>query len=84
MFCISRVLEYKVFQKYLYSDVPCAMLRVLRKRLFLKAYKLSIIQGVKRWMGCTPVSVNVFVNTRLTITFRIPLYVSFETPCNAS
>jgi hypothetical protein len=35
--------------------------RLLRKRLHLKAYKLSIVQGVKRGIVCTLLSVNVFI-----------------------
>jgi hypothetical protein len=34
---------------------------MLRKYLHLNAYKLSIVQGVERWIACTPLSVNVFV-----------------------
>jgi hypothetical protein len=34
---------------------------ILLYALCLKAYKLSIIQGVERWIIYTPLSVNVFV-----------------------
>jgi hypothetical protein len=33
--------------------------RVLRKRLYLKAYKPSIVQAVERWIASTTLSVNV-------------------------
>jgi hypothetical protein len=40
-----------VLQKELYNGITnVAVWRVLRKRLRLKAYKLSIIQGVERWI----------------------------------
>jgi hypothetical protein len=49
---------YRVFQKELYNDIPNATVwRVLRKLLHLKAYKLSIVQGVERWIVCMPLSV---------------------------
>jgi hypothetical protein len=39
----------RVFQEELYNDIPnVTAWRVLRKRLHLKAYKLSIDQGVER------------------------------------
>jgi hypothetical protein len=51
-----------VFQRYLYNSIPNVTLRrVLRKRLHLKAYKLSIVQGVECLTVCTPLRVNVFV-----------------------
>jgi hypothetical protein len=38
---------YRVFQKELYNGIPnVTVWRVLRKRLHLKAYKLSTVQGV--------------------------------------
>jgi hypothetical protein len=41
------VYEYRVFRKELYSGIPNdTMWRVLLKRVHLKAYKLSIVQGV--------------------------------------
>jgi hypothetical protein len=41
---------YMVFQKELYNDIPnVTVWRVLRKVLHLKAYKLSIFQGVERF-----------------------------------
>jgi hypothetical protein len=63
------------FKKELYSDSPNVdVWRVLRKRLHLKAYKLSIVrleqyivctswsvQHFERWILCTALSVNVFV-----------------------
>jgi hypothetical protein len=50
-----------------------AVWRVLRKRLQLKAYMLSIVLGVERWIVCTPLSVNILRNTRNTVTFGITL-----------
>jgi hypothetical protein len=39
-----------VFKKELNNDIPnVTVWKVLRKHLNLKAYKLSIIQGVKMW-----------------------------------
>jgi hypothetical protein len=53
---------YSVFQKELYNRIPnVTVCRMLRKRLYLKAYKLSTVQGVKRWVVCTILSINVFV-----------------------
>jgi hypothetical protein len=53
---------YRCFKKEPYNDIPNdAVWRVLRKRLHLKAYKLSIIQHLERWIVCTPLSVNAFV-----------------------
>jgi hypothetical protein len=43
---------YRVFEEELYIRIP---------HYIPKAYKLSIIQGVERWIVCTPLSVNVFV-----------------------
>jgi hypothetical protein len=41
--------QYRVFQKEPYNDIPnVAVWRVLRKRLHLKAYKLSVVQGVRQ------------------------------------
>jgi hypothetical protein len=39
----------------------------------LKEYKLTIVQRVERWIVCTPLSVNVFANTRHTVIFGMPL-----------
>jgi hypothetical protein len=39
----------------------CYCVASVKKRLHLKVYKLSIVQGVERWIVCTPLSVNVFV-----------------------
>jgi hypothetical protein len=50
------------FKKSFAVVIPnVAVWRVLQKRLHLKAYKLSIVQGVERNIVCTPLSVNVFV-----------------------
>jgi hypothetical protein len=54
--------KYRVFQKKLCSGIPnVTVWWVLQKRLYLKAYKLSIVHGVEWWIVCTPLSVNVFV-----------------------
>jgi hypothetical protein len=38
---------YRIFQKELYNGIPnVAMWRVIRRRLHLKTYKLSTVQGV--------------------------------------
>jgi hypothetical protein len=53
---------YRAFQKELYSDIPnVTVSRVLRKRLHLKAHKLSTIHQLEQWIVCTPLSVNMFV-----------------------
>jgi hypothetical protein len=49
------------------------MWRVLRKRLLLKAYKLSIVQSVERWIGCTPFKFKRHRKTRHIVTFGILL-----------
>jgi hypothetical protein len=50
-----------VFQKELYNGIPnVTVWRVLRKRLHLKAYKLSIVQDVERWIVCTPLSIDEY------------------------
>jgi hypothetical protein len=42
----SLKIQYKVFQKELYNGIPnVTMQAVLPKRLNLKAYKVSIVQG---------------------------------------
>jgi hypothetical protein len=51
-----------MFKKLVYNGIPnVAVWRVLRKCLHLKAYKLSIVQGVERRIVCMPLRVNVFV-----------------------
>jgi hypothetical protein len=35
--------------------------QMLGKGLHLKAYKLSIVPGVERWIVCTPLNTNIFV-----------------------
>jgi hypothetical protein len=64
-----------VLKKELYSGIPnITVWRVLRKRLHLKAYKLSIIH--RSWIVCTPISVNVFV-LLATAIFEISLQSFF-------
>jgi hypothetical protein len=50
---------------------------VLRKRLHLKAF---VVQGVERWMVCTPLIVNVFV-TLATHHSECHCKTLFETSC---
>jgi hypothetical protein len=51
-----------LFKKGFYNGTPnAAVWRMLRKRMRLKAYKLSIVEGVERWILCTPLSVDVLV-----------------------
>jgi hypothetical protein len=58
-----------VFQKELYSGIPnVAVWRVLRQRLYLKAYKLDNLYAFKRQR---------FRNTRQTVTFGISMYSTF-------
>jgi hypothetical protein len=59
------IYKYRMFQKELYSGVPnVTVWRVLRKRLHLKVYKLSVVQVIEvleRRIVCMPLSINVFV-----------------------
>jgi hypothetical protein len=51
-----------VFQKELYSGFPNVTLwRVLGKRLYLKAYKLYIVQVFERWTVYKPLKVKVLL-----------------------
>jgi hypothetical protein len=50
-----------VLQKELYNSIPTVTVwRVLGKRLYLKMYKLAILQSVEMY-NLMPLSVNVFV-----------------------
>jgi hypothetical protein len=61
------------FKKELCNFIPdVTVWRVLRKRLNLKAYKLSIVQHFEWWILCTP-KCKRYRNTRHTVTFGIPL-----------
>jgi hypothetical protein len=71
--------SYTVFQKKLYNGISnLTVLRILRKRLYLKAYELYIVLDLGLRTVCTPLSVNVF------ITLEYHFRVLFETPCIAS
>jgi hypothetical protein len=49
----------QVVSEELYNGIPnVSVWRVLRKRLHLKANKLSISQSAEEWIVCTPLSVN--------------------------
>jgi hypothetical protein len=64
----------QVFKKELYNDIPnVAVLRVLRKRLHLKAYKLFIVQGTRLSLSWFAFKCKRFLNTRHTVTFGVPL-----------
>jgi hypothetical protein len=53
---------YRVFQKYIYNCIPEATVwGMLRKHLHLKKYKLSIVQGIERWIVYMPLCINSFV-----------------------
>jgi hypothetical protein len=53
---------HRVFQRELNNGIANVTLwRVVGKRLYLMAYKLSNVQGFQRWIVCTPLSVNVLV-----------------------
>jgi hypothetical protein len=46
----ARAKLCKLFKKELYNGIPnITVWRLLRRRLYLKAYKLSIVQGVECW-----------------------------------
>jgi hypothetical protein len=52
----------KLHKKELYYRIPnVSVWRVLRKRLHLKAYKLSIVQHHKRSIVCKPLRLTFFV-----------------------
>jgi hypothetical protein len=71
--CFKRVIKYRVFKKELYNGIlNVTVWRELRKRLRLKAYKLSIVQYLERWIICTPLSTNVFVKLHI-VTFGVLL-----------
>jgi hypothetical protein len=73
---------YRVFQKELYNGIAnVTVWRVLRKRLHLKAYKLSIMQDVVQWVVCTPLSINVFVKIATQQHLEYDCKTLFETPC---
>jgi hypothetical protein len=49
---------YMVFRKEFYNGISNVNVwRVLRRRLHLKAYKLSIVKHLERFLICTPLSV---------------------------
>jgi hypothetical protein len=57
----------RVFKKELYNGIPnVTVWRVLRRRLHLKVYKVSIVQYLERRIVCVR-------NTRHTVTFGIQL-----------
>jgi hypothetical protein len=51
-------LKYRMFKKRAIKWNYVSVWRVLRKRLHLKVYKLSIVQHLKQWIVCTPLRVN--------------------------
>jgi hypothetical protein len=62
------------------NDIPnVTVWRVLRKRLHLKTYKLSIVEHFERWIICTSLSWNVFVT--LATQYNLEYYgkALFET-----
>jgi hypothetical protein len=64
-----------MFQNESYNDIPrVTVWRVLRKRLHLKAYKLSNVQHLERSIVCMPSSVN-------TVIFAIRFKSLFEISC---
>jgi hypothetical protein len=70
-----------MFQKELYNGIPnVTEWRVLLKRLHLNSYKLSILQGVQRWIVCTPLSVNVLVTLATQQHLEYHCKALFETP----
>jgi hypothetical protein len=65
---------YRVFQKFLYNVIRnVTVWCVIRKCLHLKAYKLSIDQGVERWIVFSLISLNVFLTLATTVMFGKPL-----------
>jgi hypothetical protein len=76
-----------VFPKELYNGVPnVTAWLVLRKRLHLKLYKLSVVEGVEWWIVCTTLSINVFVtltsiiwNTITKLFLKQPVWMADTT-----
>jgi hypothetical protein len=67
---------HRVFQKELYNGILNVTLwQVLRKRLHLRACKLSIVQGVERCLYAF--KCKCFRNSCHKVTFRIPSYRYF-------
>jgi hypothetical protein len=54
------------------------------EHLHLKAYKLFIIQGVKLWIVCTPLSVKAFVTLATQQHLEYHCKALFKTPCITS
>jgi hypothetical protein len=54
--------------------------RVLRKLLYLKAYKLSVVEDVERLIVCTPLSINVFVTLATQYHLEYHCKALIETP----
>jgi hypothetical protein len=61
-----------VFKKHYNGNPNVTVWPVYEKTLHLKAYKLSIVQVLGRWIVCTPLSVNV------SVTFATPVFASIE------
>jgi hypothetical protein len=76
---------YRVFRKELCNDIPnVTVWPVLRKRLHLKAYKLSIFHGIERWIVCTASRTNIFLALATQQHFEYNCKAIFETPCITS
>jgi hypothetical protein len=73
-----------MFQKELYNGIPNTVWQVLRKRLHLKAYKLSDLQHLERWIVCKPFSANVFVTLATKKHLEYHCKALFETSCITS
>jgi hypothetical protein len=57
-----RLMSYRLFKKERYNDITnVTVWTMLRKCLHLRVYELSIVEGVERWIVCTPLITNVFV-----------------------
>jgi hypothetical protein len=71
-----------VFHAEFYNGIPnVSVWLVLQKRLYLKAYKLSIVENLERRIVCTPVSINVFVTPATQQHLEYHLKAVFETAC---
>jgi cobalamin biosynthesis protein CobD/CbiB len=57
------------------------ILRFLDRSLHKKAYKVSVVQGVERWIVCTPFSVNVFVTLAKQQHFEYTSEALFKSRC---
>jgi hypothetical protein len=70
------------FKKELYNGIPNVTLwRVLRELLYLKAYKLSIVQHLEVWIVCISLNINVHVTLATEQHLEYHCKAFFKTLC---